>query len=206
MRQWPAKAAFHFTSSSALSKIRDDGVIRAGRNGTVFCTLNPKLSRVGSGKTKTKSKTPPAVVFRKDALKQFRKNDVFWAALINGHRFYGIIFCECLPKKKGDIVILKSRSYLNVLIIEDAVIKMPAGKRGFAIRYLSFITGSHKWLFPLLPLISTLSLWHLVWHKDVPMAYQIYIISFGLVFFPACFFANCSVMKRLINDEGPNQQ
>jgi hypothetical protein len=197
MRRSPVKAAFHFTYPDSLDKIRGDGVIRAGRNGTIYCTLNPRLSRVGTGKTKRKSKTPPVVVFRKNALRQFRKNDSFLAALISGHRFYGIIFCEYLPKEKGDIVILKSRSYLNVLIVEDAEIILPEGKRGFAIRYLSFITGWHKWPLPVLPLTFILLAWLVIGQKDIPITYCIFMVKFTLIFITTCLLSNYFVMKLI---------
>ncbi|WP_455817163.1 hypothetical protein [Pseudomonas cerasi] len=197
MRRSPVKAAFHFTYPDSLDKIRDDGVVRAGRNGTIYCTLNPRLSRVGAGKTKRKSKTPPVVVFRNNALRQFRSNGGFLSALISGHRFYGIVFCEYLPQKKGDIVILKSRSYLNVLIVEDAEIILPEGKRGFAIRYLSFITGWHKWALPVLPLASILLPWLVIGQKDIPITYCISIVKFLLMFIPTCLLSNYFVMKLI---------
>ncbi|MFP1887009.1 hypothetical protein ACLED0_00160 [Lonsdalea quercina] len=173
------EAVYHFTSAENFDKIEAEQSLRAARDGVIYATRNPKLSRVGSSKTKKTSSNPPVLVFRGDALKMFQRKNHFFKAFINGHHFYGVIFCEAVTREKGDVLILKSRRLLNALIIDEAVIKMPLGQRGKVIRYLSWITGFHKFLLPALHLGSITWIVSVVVKQTIPAYWlELYLIHF----------------------------
>ena len=165
------QAVYHFTSAANLEKIQAGQSLRAARDGIIYATRNPKLSRVGSSKTKKKSSTPPVLVFRGDALKIFSKKNHLLKALVNGHYFYGVIFCEAVTREKGDVLILNSRRLLNALIIVEAVVKIPSGRRGNIIRYLSWITGFHKFLLPAVHLGSLMWIVSVLVNQPIPIAW-----------------------------------
>lgn len=170
-------AVYHFTSAANLEKIETEQSLRAARDGIIYATRNPKLSRVGSSKTKKISSTPPVVVFRGEALKIFSKKNHLLKALVHGHHFYGVILCEAVTSEKGDVLILKSRRLLNALIIDKAVVQMPSGRRGNIIRYLSWVTGFHKFLLPTVHLGSLTWIISEVLNQPVPIAwYSLYLI------------------------------
>lgn len=156
--------AYHFTSAEALKLIDNQKVMRAGRDGVIYTTRDPRLSRVGSARAKKKSHNPAVVIFKNGAVNLLKSKNNFWTALIDGHQFYGVIFNEMITRDKGDVIILKSHSYPNVLIVTDAVVIMPAGKRGFFIRYLSWMTGLHKRYLVLIHLGAIASLWGVMSH------------------------------------------
>ncbi|WP_414057105.1 hypothetical protein [Pantoea dispersa] len=171
------KAVYHFTSAANLGKIEAAQSLRAARDGIIYATRNPKLSRVGSSKTKKSSSTPPVVVFRGEALKIFSNKNHFLKALVHGHHFYGVIFCEAITNEKGDVLILKSHRLLNALIIDKAVVKMPSGRRGDIIRYLSWVTGFHKFLLPAVHLGSLTWIVSVAVNEPVPIAWSgLYLI------------------------------
>lgn len=82
-----------------------------------------------------------------------------------------------MTSKKGDVFILKSRRLLNALIIDEAVVKMPSGRRGNIIRYLSWVTGLHKFLIPAVHLGSLSWIVSVAVNKPIPITlYGFYII------------------------------
>ncbi|WP_336699798.1 hypothetical protein [Pantoea dispersa] len=171
------QAVYHFTSAVNLETIEAEQSLRVARDGIVYATRNPKLSRVGSSKTKKTSRTPPVLVFRGEALKIFSNKNHLPTALVHGHHFYGVVLCEAVTSKKGDVFILKSRRLLNALIIDEAVVKMPSGRRGNIIRYLSWVTGLHKFLIPAVHLGSLSWIVSVAVNKPIPITlYGFYII------------------------------
>ncbi|EHZ3654609.1 TPA: hypothetical protein U2Q77_000554 [Enterobacter hormaechei] len=83
----PIKAIYHFTSDESLQEIRNEKIVKAGKNGRIFTTFNPNIRKVGSGRSK--SKTPPTVIFRDRALKLFTSNQ---GKCPTGNKFNGSIF------------------------------------------------------------------------------------------------------------------
>ncbi|KKW49539.1 hypothetical protein XB02_17230 [Pantoea ananatis] len=176
----------------------------AGRDGVIYTTRDPRLSRVGSAKAKKKSHNPSVVVFKNEAAHLFKSKDNFWLALIDGHHFYGIIFNEMITRNKGDLIIRKSHSYPNVLIVTDAVVRMPKGKRGLFINYLSWMTGLHKRYLLLIHFGTVVSLWSVLSHhpiNDVQRFYYLVIMA-GIVVFGQIL---SSIAMRQISKQKPDK-
>ncbi|HCR3332121.1 TPA: hypothetical protein ON523_001845 [Morganella morganii] len=136
----PIKAIYHFTSDESFQKIRNKKIVNAGKNGRIFTTFNSNIRKVGSGKSK--SRTPPTVIFRDRALILFTSNQ---GMCPTGNKFNGSIFYEYSSIKRGDIKITKSKEYLNVIIISRAHFAREDGMRRFYLEHLSFLTAAHKW-------------------------------------------------------------
>ncbi|WP_323109722.1 hypothetical protein [Pectobacterium carotovorum] len=167
----PVKAIYHFTSDESLNEIRNKKIVNAGKNGRVFTTFNPNIRKVGSGKSK--SKTPPTVIFRDRALKLFTSNQ---GMCPTGNKFNGSIFYEYSSIIRGNIKITKSKEYLNVIIISRAHFVRENGKRKFYLDHLSFLTAAHKWASQIIYIYAIIGL--------STLFYKIPLVERNWVFLP----------------------
>ena len=156
----PLADLYHFTSDESWRKIRDQKKITAGKNGYIFTTSNANIRKIGSGKSR--SKTPPTVIIRDEALDLFSSN---YGLSPTGNKFYGSIFSEYNSIQRGNILITKSKEYLNVIIVFDAQFIEEYDKRKFYLNHLSFLTIAHKWasqFIHLFSLIGLITIWNRV--------------------------------------------
>ena len=158
-RKEPIKDLYHFTSEKSWKKIRSKKIINAGKNGKIFTTFNSNIRKVGSGKSK--SKTPPTVIIRHEALKLFTSNQGMYPT---GNKFNGSMFYEYSSIKRGNIKITESKEYLNVIIISDAQFVQETGRRKFYLDHLSFLTIAHKWASQLIHIYAIVGLFS-IWYK-----------------------------------------
>lgn len=158
-RKEPIEDLYHFTSEASWEKIRGKKTINAGKNGKIFTTFNSNIRKVGS--CKSKSKTPPTVIIRDEALKLFTSNQGIYPT---GNKFNGSMFYEYSSIKRGNIKITKSKEYLNVIIISDAQFVQETGRRKFYLDHLSFLTIAHKWASQFIHIYAIVGLFS-IWYK-----------------------------------------
>ncbi len=153
---------YHFTSSESLGKIIAQKRINNMKGGRIFTTFDVNKKNIGTGKSK--NKTPSIVIFRGQSLALFQSNK---GMLPTGNKFFGSLFSEYVTKSKGDLLIKKSKSYLNVIVVSEACFIPEKGKRKFYLYYLSSLTTTYKLIIDLIYIFAFFGIMSFKFHMPL---------------------------------------